>query len=60
MRFWALCTYSDGSVQASAPDGIYCKRSATQIASAALADTTVQYDSNLVELLRDIISKTTA
>ncbi len=60
MRFWALCTYSDGSVQASAPDGIYCKRSATQIASAALADTTVQYDSNLVELLREIISKTTA
>ncbi len=60
MRFWALCTYSDGSVQASAPDGIYCQRSAAEVAQAALADTTVQYDSAIVEHLTQIVFATTA
>ena len=60
MRFWAVCTYSDGSMQASMPDGIYCERSATQIANAALADTTVQYDSDIAEHLMQIVSATTA
>ena len=58
MRFWAICTYSDGSVQASMPVGIYCQRSATQIASAALADTTIQYDSDIVRHLMQIVSTT--
>ena len=60
IRFWAVCTYSDGSVQASTPDGIYCQRSARDVASAALADTTVQYESKIVEYLKEIISATTA
>jgi hypothetical protein len=60
MRFWALCTYSDGSVQASMPHGIYCERSACEIASAALADTTVQYESDIVRHLAEIVSATTA
>lgn len=60
MRFWALCTYSDGSVQASMPRGIYCERSACEIASAALADTTVQYESDIVRHLTEIVSATTA
>ncbi len=60
MRFWALCTYSDGSVQASTPDGIYCQRSAAEVASAALADATIQYDSNILEHLREIVSAITA
>ena len=60
MRFWALCTYSDGSVQASTPDGIYCQRSAAEVARAALADTTVQYDSAIVEHLTQIVFATTA
>lgn len=59
MRFWALCTYSDGSVQASMPRGIYCQRSACEVARAALADTTVQYDSNIVKHLMQIVSATT-
>lgn len=60
MRFWAVCTYSDGSVKASSPNGIYCQRSATEVASAALADTTIQYDSTIVEHLKAIVSATTA
>ena len=60
MRFWAICTYSDGSVQASAPCGIYCERSAAEVASAALADTTVQYDSNVAEHLAKIVLAATA
>lgn len=60
MRFWAVCTYSDGSVQASAPCGIYCERSAAEVASAALADTTVQYDSNVAEHLAKIVLAATA
>ena len=60
MRFWAIYTYSDGSVQASMPRGIYCERSATEIASAALADTTVQYESDIVRHLTKIVSATTA
>ena len=56
MRFWAVCTYSDGSVQASTPSGIYCQRSATQVAKAALADTTIQYESFVVEHLNKIVS----
>jgi beta-N-acetylglucosaminidase len=60
MHFWAICTYSDGSVQASAPDGIYCQRSAADVASAALADTTVQYDNDILEHLKEILSATTA
>lgn len=60
MRFWAVCTYSDGSMQASAAGGIYCQRSATQIATAALSDTTIQYESDIVEHLREIVSATTA
>ena len=60
MRFWAVCTYSDGSVQASTPNGIYCQRSATQVAKAALADTTIQYESFVVEHLNRIVSATTA
>lgn len=59
MRFWAICSYSDGSVKASAPDGIYCQRSAAEVASAALADTTVQYDSDIVKHLKEILSATT-
>ena len=59
MRFWAICSYSDGSVQASAPDGIYCQRSAAEVASAALADTTVQYDSDIVKHLKEILSAIT-
>ncbi len=60
MRFWAVCTYSDGSVQASSPNGIYCKRTATEVASAALADTTVQYDDSVIEHLMQILCATTA
>jgi hypothetical protein len=60
MRFWSVCTYSDGSVQASAPAGIYCQRSAADVASAALADTTVQYDNDILEHLKEILSATTA
>ena len=60
IRFWALCTYSDGSVQASMPGGIYCERSACEIANAALADTTVQYESGIVRHLTEIVSATTA
>ena len=60
MRFWAVCTYSDGSVQACAPNGIYCERSATEIATAALADTSVQYDDGVIEHLMQILSATTA
>ena len=60
MRFWALCTYSDGSMKASAPDGIYCQRSACEVAGAALADTTIQYESDIVDLLKKIVSATTA
>ena len=56
MRFWAVCIYSDGSMQASTPDGIYCQRSAMQVATAALADTTVQYDSNVTRHLQEIVS----
>ena len=56
MRFWAVCTYSDGSVQASTPSGIYCQRSATQVAKTALADTTIQYESFVVEHLNKIVS----
>lgn len=58
MRFWAVCTYSDGSVQASMPTGIYCQRSANEIASAALADTTIQYESDIVRHLQQIVSTT--
>jgi hypothetical protein len=47
-------------VQASAPDGIYCQRSAADVASAALADTTVQYDNDILEHLKEILSATTA
>lgn len=60
MHFWAVCTYSDGSVKASSPNGIYCQRSAAEVASAALADATIQYDSTIVEHLRAIVSATTA
>jgi len=60
MRFWAVCIYSDGSMKASTADGIYCQRSATEIASAALADTTIQYDSDIVQHLTQIVSATTA
>jgi hypothetical protein len=60
MRFWAVCTYSDGSMQACAPKGIYCERSATTVASAALADTTVQYDQKIVEHLLQILDAVTA
>lgn len=60
MRFWALYTYSDGSVQALMPDGIYCQRSAVEIAQAALADTTIQYESDIIEHLMQIVSKTNA
>jgi len=60
MRFWAVCIYSDGSMKASTADGIYCQRSAAEIASAALADTTIQYDSNIVRHLNQIVSATTA
>lgn len=60
MRFWALYTYSDGSVQALMPDGIYCQRSAVEIAKAALADATVQYESNIIEHLMKIVSETNA
>ncbi|MBQ7392268.1 MAG: hypothetical protein IJV73_06230, partial [Clostridia bacterium] len=60
MRFWAVCIYSDGSMKASTADSIYCQRSATEIASAALADTTIQYDSNIVRHLNQIVSATTA
>lgn len=59
MRFWSVCTYSDGSMQASMSRGIYCQRSATQVASAALADTTVQYDSDIIEHLTEIVFATT-
>ena len=58
MRFWALYTYSDGSVQAFMPDGIYCQRSAAEVATAALADTTVQYDNDIIEHLMQIVSET--
>ena len=60
MRFWAVCTYSDGSMQASTPKGIYCERSAATVASAALADPTVQYDNKIVEHLLQILGATTA
>ena len=60
MRFWAVCIYSDGSMKASTADGIYCQRSATEIASAALADATIQYDSDIVQHLTQIVSATTA
>lgn len=60
MRFWAVCTYSDGSMQASMSRGIYCQRSAAEVASAALADTTVQYDSDIVKKLTKIVCATTA
>ena len=60
MRFWALCTYSDGSVQASMPHGIYCQRSAAEVASAALADTTVQYHNDILKRLTEIVSVATA
>ena len=60
MRFWAVYIYSDGSMQASSPRGIYCQRSAAEVASAALADTTVQYDSKIVDFLTKIASATTA
>ncbi len=60
MRFWTVCTYSDGSVQASSSSGIYCQRSAREVACAALADTTIQYDSDIVERLTEIVSATTA
>lgn len=60
MRFWAVYNYSDGSVQTSTPNGIYCQRSASQVAHAALADTTVQYESDIIEHLTQIVSVTTA
>ncbi len=60
MRFWAVCTYSDGNMQASIPNGIYYQRSAAQVAAAALADITIQYDSSIVKHLREIIFATTA
>lgn len=60
MRFWAVCIYSDGSMQASTPDGIYCERSALEVASAALADTTVQYAEHILQHLLQILSLTTA
>lgn len=60
MRFWAVCTYSDGSVQACAPNGIYCERSATEVAAAALTDTSVQYDDSIIERLMQILAATTA
>jgi hypothetical protein len=60
MHFWALCTYSDGSVQASAPDGIYSIRNAAQVATAALADITIQYENDIVEQLKKIVSALTA
>ena len=59
MRFWALYIYSDGSVQASSPSGIYCQRSAVEVASAALADATIQYDGDIVRHLEKIVSATT-
>ena len=59
MHFWSVCTYSDGSMKASAPDGIHYKRSATEIAKAALADTTIQYENRIVDLLMQIVSATT-
>lgn len=60
MRFLAVYNYSDGSVQTSTPNGIYCQRSASQVAHAALADTTVQYESDIIEHLTEIVSVTTA
>lgn len=59
MRFWAVCYYSDGTVKTFLPDGIYCNRSAAEVAHAALSDTTVQYDSHIVEHLTQIVSATT-
>ena len=60
MRFWALCTYSNGSMKTSVPGGIYCQRSACEVAGAALADTTIQYESDIVDLLKKIVAATTA
>ena len=59
MYFWAVCVYSDGSVQASAPDGIYCQRSAAEVANAALTDATVQYDDRIMQHLKNIVLATT-
>ena len=53
----AVC--SDESMQASAPDGIYCQRSAAEVANAALADTTVQYDDHIMQHLKNIVLATT-
>ena len=58
MQFSAVCTYSDGSVQTSNFNGIYCQRNATQVAKAALADKNIQYDSDIVEHLTKILSVT--
>ena len=58
MQFSAVCTYSNGSVQTSNFNGIYCQRNATQVAKAALADKNIQYDSNIVEHLTKILSVT--
>ena len=51
--------YFDGSMQAASPRGIYCQRSAAEIANAVLADTTVHYDNKIVAYLNRIISATT-
>ena len=46
--------------QASDIRGIYCLRSAILVKNAALADMTIQYESDIVEHLSEIVSATTA
>ncbi len=60
MNFYALYTYTDGSVQASLPIGIYCTRSATDIAITALRDQTADYSAQTVLRLEQILSDANA
>ena len=52
--------YSEGSMQASSPRGIYCQISAAEIANAALAGITGQHDRRAVAFLTEMTSATTA
>lgn len=60
MNFYALFSYSDGSVQAILPHGIYCTRSAKDIASTALSDPDAAYSADTIARLEQILSDANA
>jgi hypothetical protein len=60
MSFYALFSYSDGSVQAILPHGIYCTRSATDVAYTALSDPDATYSAETIARLEQILSDANA